>query len=202
MQPSHSKIPNILFTILWYWFFILDFYSSRVLEALLKASLTWSQRWLDVAKAAKVWEKEVPRDIARFCETTFKVLPNLQSGAWLVGEVLRGSPVSSTRRHGAFSRSSWRTSFVTLLPTPNTPRGKQSQPWTWFTHLNAKVAPSTALAANSAPYPPLPSIKQSALFRAIKIFIRLNKLHCHVLNKQYILCHNNQFRFVKYKMLT
>merc|ERR1719398_298551 len=80
--------------------------------------------FLEEAKEAKDWAREVPRDIARCCVTTSRASPSLLSADLQGGVASKGSVGSSTRRPGVFSRSSWRTSSVTPSPTLNTPKGR------------------------------------------------------------------------------
>merc|ERR1712157_307975 len=93
---------------------------------------TTYQKCLDEAKAAKAQEKVVPNDTERSYVITSKVLPNLPSDDWHDEVVSSESLVSSMKKPEVLSRSFWKMSFVMLLPTPNTLRGRLSLLWMLF----------------------------------------------------------------------
>ena len=71
-------------------------------------------------------EREEQRDTERFSEITFRVLQSPLSEDWLEEEESREFLDSSMKRPEVSSSLSWRMSFVTLLPTLNTPEERPS----------------------------------------------------------------------------
>merc|ERR1712224_47975 len=88
-------------------------------------------------------EREVPRGTGRCCVTTSRESPSPPSGVSPGVEVSSVSPASSTRRPGESSRCSSRTSSVMPRPTPSTPGGRPSPPWTSSTPSRGREGPST-----------------------------------------------------------
>merc|ERR1712154_381944 len=69
--------------------------------------------------------------------------PSPPSAVWRDVEESSVSLDSSTRRPVVSSRCSWRTSSVMPSPTPSTPRGRPSPPWTSSTLSRGRDVPST-----------------------------------------------------------
>ena len=105
--------------------------------------VTETQRWLDAAKEARDWEREARRGTVRCWGITSRASPSPPSGVWRVVAVWSVSPAWSTRRPEACWRCSSRTSSGMPSPTPNTPRGRPSPPWTLSTPSRGRDAPCT-----------------------------------------------------------
>ncbi|GLB42994.1 hypothetical protein LshimejAT787_1204430 [Lyophyllum shimeji] len=101
---------------------------------------TYKHSCLDAEKAVRASERAVPSVTARFFATTSRVSPSPPFAASPVVVVSSVSLASSTRKPAVSSRSSLRTSSVTLSPTLSTPSAKPSPLSTSSMPSNARVA--------------------------------------------------------------
>ena len=96
------------------------------------------RKCLVAAREERVLEREAQSVTGKSFVITSRVSPSQLSVVSLAEVVWSVSLVSSTRRPVVSWRFSLRTSSGMPLPTPSTPRGRPSQPWTSSTLWNAR----------------------------------------------------------------